>query len=61
MAIFLKKMKIFGNSLEKNDKFWAFFFTFKWQFSGVSSRYLAAVEDSVVVVVELEMVKTQFL
>ena len=44
MAIFLEKMKIFGNFFEKNENFWQFFwkkcqvfgnfFTVKCQFSG---------------------------
>jgi len=50
MAIFLKKMKIFGNFFGKNENFWQFFWkkcqvfgislTFKWQFSGGSGQYL---------------------
>ena len=36
MAIFLKKITIFGNFIEKNDKFFGNFLTIKCQFSGGS-------------------------
>jgi len=39
MAIFLKKIKIFGNFLKKCQVF-GNFFTLKWQFSGGSDMNL---------------------